>query len=48
MRNPKDNAASYYHFSSVFAGLERPESFEAFLEQYLSGNGEKFQFHILL
>ncbi|KAI3359503.1 hypothetical protein L3Q82_013899 [Scortum barcoo] len=37
MRNPKDNVASYYHFSSVCSDLETPKSFEQFLE-YLKGN----------
>ncbi|XP_070704234.1 amine sulfotransferase [Pempheris klunzingeri] len=38
MRNPKDNIASYYHFSRVWVDLETPKSFEHFLEDYLKGN----------
>ncbi|XP_043087819.1 amine sulfotransferase-like [Puntigrus tetrazona] len=38
VRNPKDNAVSYYHFSKVWAKLEKYKSFENFLEQYLTGN----------
>ncbi|KAI3359502.1 hypothetical protein L3Q82_013898 [Scortum barcoo] len=38
MRNPKDNIASYYHFSSECSDLETPKSFEQFLEEYLKGN----------
>lgn len=38
IRNPKDNVVSYYHFSKVFTALELYHGFDAFLEQYLSGN----------
>ncbi|XP_026210706.1 amine sulfotransferase-like isoform X1 [Anabas testudineus] len=38
MRNPKDNIVSYYHFSSTFADLETPKSFEWLLEQFVKGN----------
>ncbi|XP_040919147.1 amine sulfotransferase [Toxotes jaculatrix] len=38
MRNPKDNAVSYYHFSMVCGDVETPSSFEVFLQQYLTGN----------
>lgn len=40
MRNPKDNAVSYYHFSKVYTDLQTPRSFESFFEDYMSGNGE--------
>ncbi|AWP19451.1 putative amine sulfotransferase-like isoform 2 [Scophthalmus maximus] len=46
MRNPKDNIASYYHFSKVYADLATPQTFEEFLEGYLSGNvGASSWFH---
>ncbi|XP_008327367.1 amine sulfotransferase [Cynoglossus semilaevis] len=38
MRNPKDNAVSYYHFSKVYTDLQTPRSFESFFEDYMSGN----------
>ncbi|XP_029945477.1 amine sulfotransferase-like [Salarias fasciatus] len=38
MRNPKDIAVSYYHFSSECSHLETPTSIEHFLQQYLKGN----------
>ncbi len=40
LRNPKDNAVSYYHFSYIWAKLENPKSFEDFLQQYLAGDGK--------
>ncbi|XP_068192568.1 amine sulfotransferase-like [Antennarius striatus] len=38
MRNPKDNIASYYHFSQISSDLETPKSFENLLENSLKGN----------
>ncbi|XP_068193213.1 amine sulfotransferase-like [Antennarius striatus] len=38
MRNPKDVIVSYYHFSHVYNGLDTPESFEQFFEDFLKGN----------
>ncbi|XP_068193840.1 amine sulfotransferase-like [Antennarius striatus] len=40
MRNPKDIVVSYYHFCQVYNGLDTPESFEQFFEDFLSGNVE--------
>ncbi|XP_029945478.1 amine sulfotransferase-like [Salarias fasciatus] len=38
MRNPKDIAISYYHFSSECSHLETASSIEHFFQQYLKGN----------
>ncbi|KAM9823912.1 amine sulfotransferase-like [Neosynchiropus ocellatus] len=38
MRNPKDVAVSFYHFSKIVHGLETPQSFDHFLEDFLQGN----------
>ncbi|XP_053719398.1 amine sulfotransferase-like [Synchiropus splendidus] len=38
MRNPKDVAVSFYHFSKIVYDLETPQSFDQFLENFLQGN----------
>ncbi|KAG7504302.1 amine sulfotransferase-like [Solea senegalensis] len=38
MRNPKDVAVSYYHFSKALADMETPESFGSLFEQFLKGD----------
>ncbi|XP_053719401.1 amine sulfotransferase-like [Synchiropus splendidus] len=38
MRNPKDVAVSFYHFSKIARDLETPQSFDQFLENFLQGN----------
>ncbi|KAM3597154.1 uncharacterized protein V6R79_000596 [Siganus canaliculatus] len=38
MRNPKDVAVSFYHFSKAVNVLDSPKDFESFLEDYLKGN----------
>ncbi|KAM8883010.1 amine sulfotransferase-like [Synchiropus picturatus] len=38
MRNPKDVAVSFYHFSKIAHYLETPQSFDQFLEDFLQGN----------
>ncbi|KAM8883012.1 amine sulfotransferase-like [Synchiropus picturatus] len=38
MRNPKDVAVSFYHFSKIARDLETPQSFDQFLEDFLQGN----------
>ncbi|XP_028842601.1 amine sulfotransferase [Denticeps clupeoides] len=38
MRNPKDNAVSYFHFTCAWAHLHTPKDFEEHLQQYLSGH----------
>ncbi|XP_053719400.1 amine sulfotransferase-like [Synchiropus splendidus] len=38
MRNPKDVAVSFYHFSNIVSYLETPQSFDLFLEDFLQGN----------
>ncbi|XP_066563286.1 amine sulfotransferase [Amia ocellicauda] len=38
MRNPKDVAVSYYHFSQAMTKLETPRSFQDLLDKYLEGN----------
>ncbi|KAM9824741.1 amine sulfotransferase-like [Neosynchiropus ocellatus] len=38
MRNPKDVAVSFYHFSKIMTDLETPQSFDQFLEDFLQGN----------
>ncbi|KAM9824387.1 amine sulfotransferase-like [Neosynchiropus ocellatus] len=38
MRNPKDVAVSFYHFSKIAHGLETPQNFDHFLEDFLQGN----------
>ncbi|XP_053718619.1 amine sulfotransferase-like isoform X2 [Synchiropus splendidus] len=38
MRNPKDVAVSFYHFSKIVCDLETPQSFDQFLEDFLQGN----------
>ncbi|XP_026210683.1 amine sulfotransferase-like isoform X2 [Anabas testudineus] len=46
MRNPKDNIVSYYHFSSTFADLETPKSFEWLLEQFVKVPSSSWFDHI--
>ncbi|XP_053719280.1 amine sulfotransferase-like [Synchiropus splendidus] len=38
MRNPKDVAVSFYHFSKIMTDLETPQNFDRFLEDFLEGN----------
>ncbi|KAM8883015.1 amine sulfotransferase-like [Synchiropus picturatus] len=38
MRNPKDVAVSFYHFSKIMTDLETPQNFDRFLEEFLEGN----------
>ncbi|XP_058510662.1 amine sulfotransferase-like [Solea solea] len=38
MRNPKDVAVSFYHFSKALAFMETPESFGSFFEKFLTGD----------
>ncbi|XP_053717979.1 amine sulfotransferase-like [Synchiropus splendidus] len=38
MRNPKDVAVSFYHFSKIFCDLETPKNFNQLLEDFLHGN----------
>ncbi|KAM8883014.1 amine sulfotransferase-like [Synchiropus picturatus] len=38
MRNPKDVAVSYYHFSKILSDLETPQNFDQFFEDFLLGN----------
>ncbi|KAM8883011.1 amine sulfotransferase-like [Synchiropus picturatus] len=38
MRNPKDVAVSFYHFSKILRDLETPQSFDQFFEDFLQGN----------
>ncbi|XP_069572190.1 amine sulfotransferase [Brachyistius frenatus] len=38
MRNPKDNMASYYHFSFAWTNMETPKTFGQFFERYLKGD----------
>lgn len=39
-RNPKDVAVSFYHFHRLAKFLPDPDSFDAFLTQFLEGTGE--------
>ncbi|KAH0631350.1 hypothetical protein JD844_005642 [Phrynosoma platyrhinos] len=39
MRNPKDVLISLYYYCYIFNGYKDPESMEAFLEEFLCGNG---------
>ncbi|KAM8883018.1 amine sulfotransferase-like [Synchiropus picturatus] len=38
MRNPKDVAVSFYHFSKIVRDLETPQTFDQFFEDFLQGN----------
>ncbi|KAJ8248598.1 hypothetical protein GJAV_G00243710 [Gymnothorax javanicus] len=37
LRNPKDTAVSYYHFSAKNPVLPKPESWDAFFDDFMSG-----------
>ncbi|XP_053718275.1 amine sulfotransferase-like [Synchiropus splendidus] len=38
MRNPKNVAVSFYHFSKILSDVETPQNFDHFLEDFLHGN----------
>uniref|UniRef100_A0A8C5QSU1 Sulfotransferase n=1 Tax=Leptobrachium leishanense TaxID=445787 RepID=A0A8C5QSU1_9ANUR len=38
VRNPKDVAASFYHFYNIFVHLKKPANFDEFMERFLAGD----------